>query len=225
MKQLLTILSIILLLGSCQKAELKKPTRVNFAFDVSKAPAQSNVKLNNGEINLINFNITGNRVEGDDIDFNRNFSEGLTIDLNSSGEVSELDFDLPQGQYNNINLDFGIDENGVIPAIRLDGIYKPTSGPTVALLFEYYGSQNFAISGEDDSSSSSIVMDKDVGKKATIEFNPVYWFETLTANQLDNAAVISGTGQDQLILSATSNITLYEIVLNRISESNKAIFK
>lgn len=225
MKNLLTILGVVLLLGACQKAELKKPTRVNFAFDLNKAPGQSSLKLNSGEINLVDFNITGDRIEGDDIAFNRAFSERIMIDVNGSGEVKELDFDLPQGQYSSILLNFNIDEDGTDPALRLFGTYKPTSGPVHALIFEYFGSQSFNIAGENDLTDPTIVMDKDFDKKVTIELDPVYWFESLTANQLDNADVNVVTGQDEIILSSTSNIALYEIVLNRIADSNKAVFK
>lgn len=225
MKNLLTILGVVLLLGSCEKAELKKPTRVNFAFGLNKAPGQSSVKINAGEINLVDFNITGDRIEGDDIAFNRSFSERIIIDVNGSGEVKELDFDLPQGEYSSILLNFNIDEDGADPALRLTGTYKPTSGPVHALIFEYFGSQTFNVTGEDDLADPTIVMDKDFDKKVTIEFDPVYWFESLTANQLDNADVNIVTGQDEIILSSTSNVALYEIVLNRMEDSNKAIFK
>ena len=178
-----------------------------------------------GEINLVDFNITGDRIEGDDIAFNRSFSERIIIDVNGSGEVKELDFDLPQGEYSSILLNFNIDEDGADPALRLTGTYKPTSGPVHALIFEYFGSQTFNVTGEDDLADPTIVMDKDFDKKVTIEFDPVYWFESLTANQLDNADVNIVTGQDEIILSSTSNVALYEIVLNRMEDSNKAIFK
>jgi hypothetical protein len=220
----LAVLSVLIF--SCKKAELKKPTEVNFTFDLNKnfTPA-STIKMISGDINFIDFSITGDRVEGQDISFSRSFQSGLYIDLNGSGEIAEMDFDIPQGEYTDLNVSFNIasDQNNL--ALSLDGTYKITQGPVVALRFEYDGGNSFSISGEGNTAGQSIIMDADLGKKGRIKFDPIYWFGSLTANQMDNATIIPMQGQDMILLSSTSNVSLYEIVLNRISSSNTAIFE
>lgn len=213
-----------LLMFSCQKAELKKPTRLNFTFDINKDPGNNPLKINSGEINLLNFNISGDRIEGEGIVFSRPFGAGLSTDLNGSSELEEMDFDIPQGEYISIDLNFTIGQNQTEPAMILTGTYKPTAAPTVGLRFEFLETQIFQINGEDEL-GNNIIMDKELGKKGRILFDPVYWFQTLTTNQLDNATITDTQGQDLIIISASSNIILYEIVVNRLANSNKAIFK
>ena len=220
------VLILAVSLVSCKKAELKKPTSVNFAFDLNKSFGQSSaVKIISGEINLGKFNITGDRIEGDDIAFTRSFSSGLLIDLNGSGEIKELDYDIPQGEYTHIRLDFSAKENSGAPSIMLEGSYKPSTGPNVAVRFEYFINHEFSIIGEDGDLSSTIVMDKNLGKKVTIELNPIYWFESLTTGQLDNANIDNGQGQNIMLINPTTNAELYTIVAARIGMNNKAEFK
>lgn len=225
MKKLLFALIFSTSLVACQKAELKKPTAVNFAFDLNKnfGPGMA-VKMNSGTINLVDFRIIGDRVEGEDIDFKRNFGVGLHTDINNSGEIQEMNFDIPQGEYTKINLELDVSAVSE-PSLTLEGSYKITQGPNVKLIFEYTGAQKFTIEGEDFNQNSSIIMDADLGKKVSIEFDPIYWFDGLTSNQLDNADITPQQGQDAIILSESSNVGLYEIVANRMTDSNKAIFK
>ena len=225
-KTLLILIVSVFAIVSCQKAELKKPTAVNFALDLNKSfGPDSKVKMVSGGINITEFRINGDRLEGEDIAFSRSFGDGLSTDLNGSGEVSDLDFDLPQGEYLSISLDFDIKPNGSDHAFFLEGTYKQSQGPTVGLRFEFDAENNFVINGEDGDQNATIIMDKDLGKKVKIEFDPIYWFDGLTTNQLDNATITPQQGQDVIILSTTENVALYEVVANRMTTSNRAIFE
>src|SRR5690606_24232298 len=101
MKKLFVLVLVVLVAGSCEKSDLKKPSKVNFAFSLNKSfGPNSKLKIQSGNINLTDFEVTGDRVSGEDIAFSRKMTgEGLTTDLNGSGELDEMDFDLPQGDY------------------------------------------------------------------------------------------------------------------------------
>jgi hypothetical protein len=221
----LVLLSILISMSSCKKAELKKPTRINFKFDLNKSDNQNPlVKITNADINISTFNVSGDRVEGEDIAFTRNFAAGEEIEA-AGQEVRALDYDVPQGEYQQLQVDFNIPDKGTDPSIILRGNYKPNIGGVKALRFEYYGMMEMYIDGEDENENSTIIFDKKVVKKATVELDAIHWFSSLSTNELDNATITSQQGQDVILLSPTSNISLYNIVAERMTESNKVIFK
>lgn len=219
-------LTLVLLVTACKKGELKKPTEVNFTLGIDKNGNESgDLKLKSGEINLGDFNVSGHRLEGSDIAFTRLFNNGLSSDLNGSNEIKELKYDIPQGEYVKLQIDLSILDKGQDPSLVINGTYKPSNGPTRALVFEYYGTKELSILGEDAKGSDYIVMDKNLGKKVDVLFDPDYWFETVSTVQLDNAIVTPLQGQDKIIINPTNNVEIYSIVEARISLSNTAIFK
>ena len=222
-------LFLIILVGlcaSCKKAELKKPTKVNFSFDLNSNDSQNgDLKFVSGEINIGKFNLSGDRLEGDDIAFERIFSSGLYTDLNGSAEIKELDYDIPQGEYTQLKINLNILDAGADPSLMIKGTYKFVNGPTVGVEFQYYGNQEIEILGEDFNGSNNIVMDKMLGKKVSVEFDPLYWFEPITVSQFESANLSSGQGQNQLIVSPTENVNLYTIISARINMSNRAVCK
>ena len=220
------IIMLLLVLSSCKKAELKKPTEVQFTIDLNKNESQNlNLKFVSGQINLGKFNLSGDRIEGDDVAFERPFFQGLSTDMNGSAEIDELNYDMPQGEYTQIKIDLSINESGTEPSLVLEGTYKPTSGPTLGVDFEFYGNQEIEIIGHDINGQSTIVMDKKLGKKVDINFNPNYWFELITINQLDNADVINTQGQDKILINPSNNSGIYSAVVSRIGMANSGTFK
>jgi len=221
----LILISVLFSVSSCKKSELKKPTRVNFKFDLNKSDNQNPiVKITKADVNISAFNVTGDRVEGENIAFTRDFPAGEEIEAEGE-EVEALDYDIPQGEYQKLQVDFDIQDKGSEPSISLRGIYKPNIGGARALRFEYFGDINISIDGEDENENSTIILDKKEVKKATVELDAIHWFSSLTNNQLENATVSSQQGQDAIVISPTSNVTLYNIVVERMTESNKVIFK
>jgi hypothetical protein len=228
MKKIGLIVGVCLLgLTSCNKAELKKPVDVNFSLDLDNGENESGpLKLNIGELNLGSFNVSGDRLEGDDIEFVRSFTEGLRTDLNGSGEVKSLDYQIPQGEYSSIILDFSLlSDGGLAPSLFIEGTYKPDSGPTRAVRFEFFENLDFMVEGEDVDGASIIIMDKKIAKKVEVYFNPIIWFETISSADWDNASLISQSGQDLILINSIENSGIYEEVSERLSQGVKAIFK
>jgi len=212
-------------MSSCKKSELKKPTRVEFKFDLNKSDNQNPiVKITKADISIDAFNVMGDRVEGEDIAFTRDFPEGEAIEAEGM-EIEALDYDIPQGEYQHLQVDFNIQDKGQEPSVSLRGNYKPNIGGTKALRFEYYGNLNLSIAGENENAGTTIVLDKKEVKKATVELDAIHWFSSLTSTQLENATLSNDQGQDKIIISPTSNTSLYNIVAERMTESNKVIFK
>ncbi|MEO9547027.1 MAG: hypothetical protein ABJG99_05910 [Crocinitomicaceae bacterium] len=229
MKKIGLILGLSLLgVTACQKAALKKPVEVNFSFDLDDGTENpGTVKINKGEINLSNFNVSGTRVEGEDIEFMRPFENGLLTDMNGSGEVKELDYQIPQGDYTSIILDFsttvGDAQN---PSFFIEGKYQPIAGSPKDIRFEMVSSINYQIDGEAADGLSSIIMDKKLGKKVEIDFDPTVWFETISEDEWDDAEEIGiGSGPDMFLINASNNYDIYTEVSARLHLGVTAIFK
>src|SRR5690606_28537480 len=111
-------------------------------------------------------------------------------------------FDLPQGDYTSIQLDFVLAPSAGAVALELEGTYKPSTGPTVSVRFEMNLEQHFSILAEDKDQTGHILLNKEEAKKVKIEFDPIYWFDILTVNQLDNADIIPQNGQDEMVISS-----------------------
>lgn len=210
---------------SCKKSELKKPTELRFTVGLDKTAQSGSLKFNSGNITFGKFGVTGNRIEGEDIDFERVFTAGLDSDLNGSAELSDLDFNLPQGSYTDLKVKFNIKEIDNEPSLVLNGTYVPTGGPAKGVEFRYTGNQEFNITAVEESGLTPITLDKNIDRKAKIEFDPKYWFETITDDQLNNATVTSAQGQDKIIISSDQNANLYSIIAPRISMSNTVTLK
>ncbi|MFT4601401.1 MAG: hypothetical protein ACI857_001581 [Arenicella sp.] len=220
------VIAVIGLIGlaSCEKAELKKPVDVNFSFKMIQDQGDQGLQVQFGEINLTKFDVVGDRVEGDDISFMRSFQEGLNSDLNGSAEIKELAYDLPQGDYQKLDIQMGASSINGQPSLILEGKYK--NGPDSRdFSFEVSEELLFDIEGMDEAASQFILLDKDMPKKVNIEFNVDDWFALVDDTMWTNADLISQNGEDLVLISTTDNIPIYQLVVGRIIQDNKAIFK
>jgi hypothetical protein len=211
-------------LTSCQKAELKKPVNVNFSFKMVQEKSGEGLQMQSGAINLKSFDVIGDRVEGDGIYFERLFEEGLNSDLNGSNEIKDLGFDLPQGDYQDLEIEFESFAKNSDPSIYLEGKYRDDSG-IVDVNFEITEELMFSVRGYNESADQMILLDKDNPRKVNIEFEIDDWFSLVDEAIWANAEVTQQNGPDLLLISETNNIAIYTLVIDRMTEDNKAIFK
>ncbi len=225
MKKIIKIVLIGSLgLVSCKKAELKKPVDVNFAFEMIATEGQDPLKIQSGEINLLNFDVSGDRIEGDDISFMRTFPNNLTTDVNGSGEIKELDYNLPQGEYSEVLLDFSTISNQAHHSLELEGKY--IDGPlNVDVRLEVDSEVDFNVIGQDFEGLGTINLDKNLPKKVDVQLNVAHWFSEITALMWTSADLTTENNVDVIVINSTNNQSIYNSVLSNIPEDNKAIFK
>lgn len=222
MKYLLFISSILVVSVSCTKRQLKKPVEVNFALTINKSFADEQaIKMTQGEIYLSEFNVSGTRLKGEAIDFTRDFETPFFVSLTNSGEEDELNFDIPQGEYEELTISFETPDDSDLPVMILEGIYKPLSGPVKSVILEVSGKSKFSMQAEDVNSAAAIELDKKEAKKITIELDPIHWFSEVPVSMLETADTFDG----DIIISATKNTGIYEIITDHMDESNRAIVK
>lgn len=217
-------LSVLLIVG-CKKNELKKPTDVSFNIDINRNEStDGKLVFTSGTINLSSFNVNGVRQEGDPIAFSNSFPQGLIVNFNSTGTISELDYDIPQGVYTSLEVSFETHEGPGGVTIVVNGIYSNNGGTDIPVMFEFLSSESFEIESEDGVNSGLVVLDKDTPANAIIQLDPIHWFDILSNNQMENATLTNVGGTMTLLINEENNENLYDLLADRVDESAESIF-
>ena len=216
---------LIVTITACKKAELKKPTTLNVQFGINSNKNNANgVKFNSAELTIQIFSITGKRIEGDNIDFNRVLDSPLEIDLDGQTNIDELQFDIPQGDYTELNIEFNSLSSSFF------GKYKLSNGPLVDVVFELTNQHLFTILCDDNNQTDLIQLDKNLERTVCVILNSKSWFNSISGAQLDDADLTIGNngvgiGNSTILINPSNNIFLYNSIVENIALSNKASFK
>lgn len=218
------LFSLSLLLNSCQKNKWKEPTEVSFKMDLnSNAGMNGKLKFTGGIIVLREFSFEGEREQGDDVYFEKSFTGGLTLAFSPNSGIPELNFDIPQGNYSKIKVEFEAEGN-TDNSIVVEGNYTTTGGVTYPLRFETEAVELYSIIGKHTSGSNEIVLVKDTPATALIKLDPVHWFGTVSTTMLDNADLIDVNGIMTILINDANNGNILDIVLDRIDEASEVVF-
>ncbi|XOV67881.1 MAG: hypothetical protein ACFHU9_01660 [Fluviicola sp.] len=225
MKLLLLLAIPIFIAASCKKNQLKKPTDVTFNIDINRNQStDGKLVFIGGTINLASFSVKGTRQEGDPISFSNSFSGGLLLDFSSTGTISQLDYDIPQGIYTSLEVNFETYEGPGDITIVVNGIYTNNGGTDIPVIFEFMSSESFEIESEDDVNSGVVVLDKDTPANAIIKLDPIHWFDILSNNQMENATLTNVGGTMTLLINEDKNENLYDLLADRVDESTESVF-
>jgi len=212
---------MVLVIASCTKAELKKPTSVKFGFKANST-VESGFHFTQGNVNVSNIMIEGNRVEGDDIYFNRPFDNPIETDLNGSSEIKEFQFDIPQGEYNQLSFSFLLKKTADLPSVSLSGKYYYQTNTPVDVSFQLDSDQYFdlLVSAKNQ---DQVILNHQQSRTGDVIFNLDYWFGAITHSMMENATVENINGLDHVTISSIENVNIYNIILNRINQTDEAI--
>jgi len=215
----------ILLLTGCKKNELKKPTDVSIKMDINRNVSPlGHLIFTSGSIFLGSFSIDGERQEGAPVAFSKSFPQGLNVNFSSTNNISELVFDIPQGNYYELIVSFATLYNNGNNTVLVNGTYTDLSSTTYPLVFEFKAADVFTLVGEDDEGDATIILDKNISASALIKFDPVYWFGTVSNNLFDNADLITIGGQETILVNSSTNEDIYDVVVDRMEESTIALW-
>jgi hypothetical protein len=218
------VLLLVVINAGCRKNELKQATDVAFKLDVNRdISPNGTIVFTGGTIVLASFNIEGERQEGDPINFSREYASGLSVNFDPVSAVQEIDFDLPQGVYTSLEIEFETFGDGVNSIVVL-GTYTNMNSDEIPLRFEFPASETFSISAESDSGADLIVLDADTPSSALIELDPIYWFDIVPVNMLENADLINLQGVMTLLINENENDDIYDLIVDRVDESSEATF-
>lgn len=219
---LVCLVFAVLVVQSCKK--YKKPTSVTFYMDMEASPLfNGKLTFSSGYFSLYKLSFDGKRKKGDDVGFEKEYTSPLQVAFDPNNASQELMFTIPQGIYEKIEMKFETDDDNGIVSLKVVGNYQNTSGDNIPVYLEINESEVFELKGT-ASSGQDIVLDKDVATKAKVLFNVTYWFESVSMNSFENAVLTSVNGTDAIVISNTSNESIYDNIIDRLEESDKIIF-
>jgi hypothetical protein len=209
---------------SCEKSELKEPTEVLFSVDINKdSTLNGNLSFNDGQIIIRSLVFDGIRTIGDDVYFERAFEQGLITAFSTANISNQLKFEVPQGSYSKIRIDFEAEQSG-IDKIRVLGNFKNSIGEDLPIILELESIEFYDKIAKNKQGGTNIDLIAGIPKTAVIELNPVFWFSTISSNQLENANLTSSSGVSTIIISPNNNENLYDIIIDKVNSNIEITF-
>lgn len=217
----------ILGIFACSKVnQWKQPTAVCFNINIAEeAIMDGALFFKEGYITVESFKFDGKRAEGGDVYFIKDYKEELKT-LFGARDISDLEFDVPQGVYTGINLEIISAVKNKKPNLLLQGLFESNTGKSYPVRFELNKMERFSIVGEDLFENDTEVDLAQVTKtKATILLDPVKWFSVLTKEALEQAEKVSVEGINTILINHAVNEQLYKDILAALEMNTaKAIF-
>lgn len=210
---------------SCRKKELNEPTHVDITVDINRSlSSEGHLQFNNGYIRLASFSVEGVRQEGPEVELSKEFETGNLHYFSSSNPVSNLELDIPQGNYTDLDISFNTFDDTDDPTIMVKGTYINQSSQSFPVQFEFLSSEYFSINSESDDGSSVIELDKDIYSSALITLDPIYWFDLISTSAWDNADLVEINGVMTILINESNNSAIYDNVADRIDEQASSVF-
>lgn len=225
-KYIYSLLLLSSFLFSCQEEqEFKIPVEAGFYMDIQRNEvATSRLQFYGGHIIISSFEFEGEREQASEVAFSREYEQGLSIPFTSDQAVEAWNFQIPQGSYTSISIEFetfeGIGENNLV----IEGSYQNSEGKGYPLVFALGSSESFEIEAESFSDGNQIIVKKEAPVSAYIKLNPVHWFKNIPLSLLDEAEVVLWNGVPTIVLSEELNEEIYDLIEDRLGEAAKVIF-
>ncbi len=219
------LLIIIVLLQACSADEsLKVPSGFGIRFDVNREFSKDDrLYFLDGEMLISRLKLEGDRVQAEDYFFQNGYQPPLKVSLDADFN-SELSFDLPQGIYSRIELDFEI-PSANIPVLTINGRFKDSTDTWLPLRIEVSSFEYFQILATDYRGEQEIVIEDQRSYWAIVSLNPVHWFSGISLEQLNQAQQSIIDGEMGILISVDSNSDIYDEVDKRLDELNSLIIE
>jgi len=213
----------LLVIVSCNKSEWKEPTEVTFTVDINKDQTMNgNLSFTGGQVVLREIIFDGNRIQGEDVYFEKEYEGGLNVSLSSSAN-SQLVYEIPQGTYTNIRIDFEAEKSDN-DLITVEGNYINSSSNQLPVIVELPIIEFYDKVAKNSNGDTEIDLVAGQPSKATIKLDPVFWFENISVNQLDNAQTTMVDGIESILINGSVNEDLLDLINERVGKGVEIIF-
>jgi hypothetical protein len=211
--------AVVFSIVSCKKSELKNPTEILFAVGINAEPAiNGNLNFTDGQIILRSLTFDGIRIKGDDVYFEKEFEGGLNTSLSNTNTNSQLIFQIPQGSYTSIRIDFESEQSGS-EKISINGSYKKSNGDIYPITVEVERIEFYDKIVKNAQGDTNIDLIAGNSKTAIIQLNPAFWFSNISSNQLDNANLTTIGGVTKILINPETNEDLYDSIEDKINSN------
>ena len=216
------VIGCLMILG-CGKADFTKPSPTTFSFLLSGTSSTVD-HLSFSRIRLLvsEFEFEGVRQNAPDFFFEESFQDDLQLEW--PAVISSLDFEIPQGSYETVEISFRLSskgENGIL----LEGIYNSSlQNRNVLIRVEIEGDLLLELTASADDGSPEISFDRKVTNQANIEFDATALFNAITRDRFESA--VSDLGEDDpLVISPESNRDILDIIEGELEQNMRVVFK
>ena len=212
----------LLVFSSCDKKELNVPTEVVTVFDVDRmSQGENHLMFTSGYISLSEFEINGTRQEGSPVKLKEQYSEGLEVPFTSIMPHEDLQLDIPQGNYTELEVKFKTRHNVSGITIHLEGLFieDDDDDDVFPIIFEYSANENYKLDVEDIDDLSPLVLSKDRSAYFTVEMDPFYWFDVVSEDTWEDSDKTTMGGIEVIKISSSENRNIYNMVRSRVGES------
>jgi len=227
----LVIFSLILFTYSCEKDELTEPTKVDLEFSMDSytgygqygSKSGSSFEINEGVMIIESIEFDGRRDEGEDYFFTSDFSEPLITEMHNKYTNKDVSYDIPQGVYNRIELNFSIGD-GNENALCLQGHYQRGPLDDVEIRFEYAFQEQIRIRAKNSMNNEQIVLKSNSDVKANVIFDAAHLFKIVSMNMINNAETTQVEGENIILINNENNIDIFNVLVTRLDNSIRVIF-
>ena len=126
-----------------------------------------------------NISFDGERIQGDDVYFEDEFDAGALVSLSGTTAISQLLYEVPQGTYSSIRIDFDA-ESSASQNITVLGSYVNSSSVELPVIIELDMLEFSDGLARSVAGITEIELVEDIPATATILFDPAFWFETIS---------------------------------------------
>lgn len=245
---LLIVLMSLFSFSSCKKDsdKWKQPVDINFLVGLA-SPEKGNgnggnggngngnggnggqaqapqLQFNQGSITLTSFKFEGKRLEGDNISFERNYEEGLELQCNENLQPAELDFEVPQGTYENMTVELVVERQNT-NGISIKGIYTNPFGEEFEIDYKHNQKEVYSITVKKENGGEEMFLSSDTPSSFLINFDPYHWFNPVSNAMFNNADKKQSGGKKVIPINKSSNKNLHKLLQKRVGKGTKAIKK
>lgn len=239
MRKLLPLFLILFLsLTFCQKDPSTLPAKVKFNFGMTPLVAEEGLKdaavsadqsgqvyltMDGGTLVVSTIEFEGRRQNASDVFFTADFDPPIVVDLETQTMSRLVQFDIPQGIYERIELIFHLGAPGHLPLLMTGEANLPNIGQK-SVRFEYQYSEPVRVVAK-SISGGNIVLKKDVPGTATVDLDASHLFRLVNIGLLVSSEVHNQNGTDVILINQDMNSPIFNVIANRISQSFDVIFE
>ncbi len=220
MKRYLALVVLISLqaCSSADESDLKEPTTLEFRMDlVREATKGGALSFNGGFLILSRFTFDGDRVQGGDSYFDREYEDGLYVPFEAGTPIGDLNFMVPQGTYTEIEVEFEIESDDDL-SLQAEGIYTNSDGATYPVVLQLEKLEIFGVNARNDAGNSEVILTANRMNLGNITLNPVHWFSSVSIEELDEAETVDFEGVETILINEEVNEDIYDEVEDRVDE-------
>lgn len=245
---LLLCAGLMLLLPSCSKDELTKPTKVALQMELgsqehdigarmkagSRFTKKNNIRIESIQYRISGIEFEGYRENGENYFFSREFEQDMVVDVKAGGSAPILDFDMPQGLYERISIALQVKTTsptgGTTPynegaAIIMQGNYMTPQDIAIPFIFVYDFDEVFNHTAKNTGGANEIAVKQSQATIASVSFDMPYWFQLTNARMLQSASLSLVDGQPSIIISENNNEHIFNLLSSRIKNVKQLTFR